>query len=289
MNDPVTNANAYNGVGKGRILRTARAPGSKAFELANDQYDAVSVTIAGDWIYWGAQTTAADGVAELRRTRRDCTGTCVVEKVAVFDLQRIRYVGAIDATRLFVVQDGSVLTLVEVDAGGIGTKRVSTSLGAGDPYLVQTLTHGFVTSIHSSRIDMIDIATHGTSTLVTLADAGTNDAGQSIAPGMGPSATDCSNIYGSRRFGSLWRLPFDGGQPALLTTLSGGIQGMTTDAVYGYAARPNVGGVTAVNLASGAHLDLWNGNAFFVAVDDGGVYWGDRDASGGGTLWMMEK
>lgn len=270
----------YDGRGTARIRRVARAPGSKASSIAEGQRDATAIAMAGDWLYW----TAANGALwELRRVRRDCPESCVVEPIAQLGPGRFVALAEIDDETLLASRfNGTTLAIVIPKTGNVSVATAGTS--ADIPGLTTTSTDGFLSAVVTSEIVRVPAATRSSVPFATLPDA---SAGQS---GLSPITTDCTTLFGWRGAQQLWKVPIEGGILSEFTTAPISLVfGLASDREFIYAAAPNLEGVVAIGIDSGIAQTIRPGNAFRIAVDEAGVYWGDHDKNAGGALWMMVK
>lgn len=275
--------NPYDGRGLGRILRVDRrgvAGGAQATVLATEQRYAVALTLAGAYVYWGAETEA--GVRQVRRAPRACAGSCDVETVVDIPGASVVAMGTVDDATLFVLNAAGQLFRVTVAANGVGA-IATTAMTGSLPGFAMTSTDGYVSAATKPEIRRLPADGAGSTLLTTLADAG-------ASAGIAPIATDCATLWGHRGGGSIWRGPLDGGRFESQVTLSwASVFDLTTDAQYLYVGAANAGGVIAMNKATADATLIAAGNVFALTTDDQGVYWGEHGPTGTGVIHMMAK
>lgn len=273
----------YDGIGIARIRRVARAPGSTPSVIADGQRNARWLAMAGDYLYWLAEN-GASSIWELRRVRRDCPESCVVENVGPVGSGLFFGFVAIDDETLLATQFNGTTILLSVPMMGsasFATVTTTSDLGA----VAATSTDGFASGGFTPTVRRIPAATGVATALSTLPDA---SAGENV--GLNPLTTDCTTVFGWRGGQHVWRIPIEGGVPAEHATLPVSLVfGLVTDRDWIYAASPDGFGLAAISNASGARTMLRAGNIHRVAVDDVGVYWGDHDKTSSGPIWMMVK
>lgn len=273
---------AYNGRGDARIMRVA-CDGSPATVIATGQRNATAIAIAGDWVFWGATTGTKS--SEIRRARRDCAASCVVEPVFTTAAEYVFGLVEVDEHTLLATSHDGRVVMIAIDDAGNATDTTST-FTSDFPAITATSTEGFATGGLTPVIQRIPVATRAPVPFATLPDA----SAQGEPAGLSPITTDCSDVFGFRGGSRIWRVAIDGGAASQLALLpTSDAYDVTTDQSWLYVAAPNGTGVFAVELASKSPVTIQSGNVFRIAVDDAGVYWGDHDPNSGGALWMMEK
>jgi hypothetical protein len=275
----------YNGRGIGRIVRVDRRgvnAGGQATVLAADQRSAVALTLAGAYVYWGAETSA--GTAQVLRALRACPGSCAIEPVVDLPGARIVAMGAADDATLFILNEAGQLIRVVVAPTGVGAATTTATTGSL-PGFVMTSTDGYVSALTKPEIRRLSANGSSAALVTTL-----SPSDEGLSTGIAPIATDCTNLWGHRGGGSVWRGPLDGGPYEARANLGlTSIYDLTTDAQYLYAAAPNAGGVFAMHMATGEVTPVIAGNVFSLTNDDQGVYWGEHGPSGTGGIHMMVK
>ncbi|MBS2020106.1 MAG: hypothetical protein JST00_45015 [Deltaproteobacteria bacterium] len=286
QSEDVDGGTAYEGVGRGRILRVAKTGGPAAV-IATDQELVIAVAVAGGFVYWGAGPETA---SELRRrpVGTDCNATfCPApESVATFD-RRIVDIRVIRESVFLVMLDNGKVSYVDL-ATKTSSPLVTTFFYPG---LAVTSSHLYASSeVTNAALLRATIAPNPVIEVNYLKPA--IDGGN---PGVGRLATDCRSLFmshytsfvGSKIYAHDFDRP---GSFDLVVDTKLNIDQMVADEGNVWVSAAN-GGLFAGSRTSTSLVRVFQGNVFRAAVDDDAVYFGDHNPVGTerGTIYRLLK
>jgi hypothetical protein len=281
-------AEAVRGQAKGTIRRVSKKGDATqaAVDLARDQDRATVLVLDGPDLYWIATSVTAGGEATstLRRVRNAASAACspacpAPEDVATFpaELRRLVRVGS---ETFFAVGRGGQLVRF---APGQGAKEVTTT--GTSPSLARTESHVWAGSGQNPPIAR-----------AALDGTGLEPAVLSLPPidaslrGANVLASDCLDLFAVRGT-ELYAARGGAGPLELLTDLTTNAPlDVVADERFLHLAVPDTGGVYRVSKDGTGIVRLIDGDAWRLAVDDEGVYWGEHaKGSLAGNLFMLPK